>query len=84
MKDPSTVGLQLRARLKEAGLSDACAQTLAEEFCKLFATKDYVDRTDAIREARTDAKISMSGTRFAVLLAITVVLSGVVGRLLGG
>ena len=83
--DPSSkVGVRLYARLKEAGLADGVARALADELCESFATRQDLAQTDELREAWTDAKISISGRNFILVLVMAVVLSGVVGRIIWG
>lgn len=84
MTTPAKIGLLLHARLKEAGLSDAAARALAEELCNAFVTKDDLERMDELREARTESRIALSTRNVMLFLAATVVLSGVVGRIIWG
>ena len=84
MTPSSKIGLLLHARLKEAGIPDPAALALAKELCNSFVTKEDLEQTDSLREARTEARIAVSVRNLMLFLAVTVVLSGVVGRIIWG
>jgi hypothetical protein len=76
--------LRLFERLKAAGMPEDAARAIAEEIADSMVTKANIAQSDEIREAKTEARIARSEARFAFFLAIAVVGSGVVGRLIWG